>query len=175
MPLGKMRSDFMDKMLQRLVDQGVMPESFGEYIENALENKDSFIISGHKGWGILPLMAGVSAAAKSKFSIKQVKKEEDLSDSADYYIIGDLKIDDFEKLVVDSISKPETATITIKDPEHAYSIMKVLKAFYKATNDSSKTFQVLECAKINDEKKLVKITTMTFDESGKLSKKDLNA
>jgi hypothetical protein len=165
----------MDKMLQRLVDQAVMPESFGEHIEKALENKDSFIISGHKGWGILPLMAGVSAAAKAKHSIKQIKKPEDLEDQADYYIIGDLKIEDFEKLVVDSISKPNSATITIKDPEHAYSIMKVLKSFFKATNDSSKTFQVLECAKINDEKKLVKITTMSFDENGKLSKEDINA
>lgn len=165
----------MDKMLQRLVDQNVMPESFGNYIESALENKDTFIISGHKGWGILPLMAGVSAAAKAKFAIKQVKKEEDLADETDYYIIGDLKNMDFEKLVVDSISKPNTATITIKDPEHPYSVMKVLKSFYKATGDSSKTFQVLECAKIDDEKKLVKITKMTFDENGKMSKEDLNA
>lgn len=163
----------MDKMLQKLVDSGVMPENFGEYIQSAIENKDSFIVSGHKGWGILPLMAGVSATAKGKYSIKQVKSFENLSEEAEYYIIGDLKNIDFEKLVVDSLSISNSGTITIKDPEHPYSIMKIVKAYYKNTGDTSKVIQVLECAKINDEKKLIKIIKFSFDENGKVIKSTL--
>ncbi len=32
-----------------------MTESHGNYIEEAIMRKDSIIISGHKGWGILTI------------------------------------------------------------------------------------------------------------------------
>lgn len=163
----------MNKMLQKLVDQEVMPEEFGTYIDSGIAKKDSFIISGHKGWGILPLLASVTATAKADSNLKQVKKSEDLNDEAEYYMIGEVKDVDFEALVLDAICKPNSSVITIKSPEFGYSIMKVLKSFYKKTSDSSKTFHVLECAKEGDDKKLAKITTITFDENGKMKKVDL--
>jgi hypothetical protein len=67
---------------------------------------------------------------------------------------------------------PNTGMICLKDPDHPYSLMKILGDVYKAGCDPNKVFQVIECAKINDEKKLAKITRMSFDEKGKLVKVD---
>lgn len=162
----------MNPMLKKLVDSGFMNESHANYIEEAIDNKDTIIASGHKGWGILPLMATVSAVTKSKHSIKQVKGFEDLEADVDYFVIPDLKDIDFAKLVTDAIAVPNKSMVTIKDPDHPYSIMKVLKDVYKATGDTSKTFQIIECCKVNDEKKLAKITKMTLGEKGKITKVD---
>lgn len=162
----------MNTFLKKLVDQGFMTEGQGQYIEEAIMKKDSLIISGHKGWGILPLMATVSAVAKSNFKIKQVKGFEDLEDEADYLLIADLSNIDYAKLVADAILTPNSSFISLKDPDHPYSIFKILGDIYKANGPISKVFQVLECAKINDEKKLSKITQITMKENGKLTKVD---
>lgn len=162
----------MNAILQKLVDSGFMNESHAQYIEKAIDNKDTLIASGHKGWGILPLMATIGAVAKSKYSIQQVKGFDDLKAAADYYVIPDLKDIDFAKLVTDTVCIPNSSLITIKDPDHPYSMMKILKDMQKATGDNSKVFQVIECAKINDEKKLSKITKMTFDDAGKIIRTD---
>jgi hypothetical protein len=67
---------------------------------------------------------------------------------------------------------PETGMICLKDPDHPYSLMKILGDAYKAGIAKDKVFQVLECAKVDDEKLLAKITRMSFDEKGKLVKED---
>ncbi|MZQ75378.1 MAG: hypothetical protein GT589_04375 [Peptoclostridium sp.] len=162
----------MNPMLKKLVDQNFMTEAQAAYLEEAVGRQDTVIVSGHKGWGILPLMATLSAVAKSKFSIKQVKGFDDLADEAQYYIIADLSDIDFAKLIADTISIKDTSMITIKDPDHPFSLYKILGDVYKATGDTSKTFQVAECCKENGEKKLAKITQVTYNESGKLVKVD---
>ncbi|MEF9951594.1 MAG: hypothetical protein RR838_03310 [Clostridium sp.] len=162
----------MNPMIKKLVDSGFMTEAHGNYLEEAISNKDNLIISGHKGWGILPLMATVSAVAKGSFKIKQVKTFEDIKDEAEYYIIPDLKDIDYAQLIADTIQIPSTSMISIKDPDHPYAILKILKDVYKINSDTSKVFQVVECAKINDEKKLAKITKITIEDGGKLKKVD---
>ena len=162
----------MNTFLKKLVDQGFMTEGHANYIEEAIMRKDSLIISGHKGWGILPLMATASAVAKSNFQIKQVKNFEDLKDEADYYLIADLSNIDYAKLIADAIAVPNSSFISLKDPDHPYSILKILGDIYKANGPTPKVFQILECAKINDEKKLSKITQITMNENGKLTKVD---
>lgn len=162
----------MNAFLKKLVDQGFMTEGQGQYIEEAIMKKDCIIISGHKGWGILPLMASVSAVAKSNFKIKQVKGFEDLTDEADYLLIADLSNIDYAKLVADAILTPNSSFISLKDPDHPYSILKILGDIYKANGPTQKVFLILECAKINDEKKLSKITQITMNENGKLIKVD---
>jgi len=77
----------MNPFIKKLVDSKFMTEAQGNYIEEAVMRKDSIIISGHKGFGILPLFATISATAKSNFKIKQIKGFEDLEDEADYYLI----------------------------------------------------------------------------------------
>ena len=50
----------MNPFMKKLIDSNFMTEAHGNYIEEAVMNKDSIIISGHKGFGILPLFATVS-------------------------------------------------------------------------------------------------------------------
>ncbi len=163
----------MNKMLEKLVKQGFMTEEFGEHIEKAMEEKNSFIVSGHKGWGILPLLATLGATAKGVGSLKQVKSEEDLDADKDFLLIGDIKNVDYEDIVTKAYGKEGKAVIALKDPDHPYSINKVLKTVAKSGGDISKTYQVLECAKIDGESKLPKITVMTVNEKGKISKEDI--
>lgn len=162
----------MDPFLQKLVDQRFITEGQANYIEAAVMRKDSFIISGHKSFGILPLMATIGSVAKSNFQIKQVKTFEDLNEKADYYIIPALNDIDYAKLINDAMGLPNSAFIALKDPDHPYSILKLLTDVYKANGDTSKTYQVAECAKIDGEKVLFKITQMTMNENGKITKLD---
>lgn len=159
--------DSMNAMLKKLVDQGFMTESQGVYLEESVGRRESIIVSGHKGWGILPAMATLSATAKSQFKIKQVKSFEDLSDKAEYYIIADLKDIDFTKLISDTVAIPNSSVITIKDPDHPYSLFKILGDVFKSNGDTSKVYQVVECAKTNDVKHVAKITKVTLNEKGK--------
>lgn len=162
----------MNNFLKKMVDQGFMTEGQGNYIEESIMRKDCLIISGHRGWGILPLMAAAGAVAKGSFKIKQVKGFEDLKEETDYFLIADLTDIDYAKLIADAITAPNSSFIGLKDPDHPYSILKILGDIYKANGPTAKVFQVLECAKINDEKKLSKITQITMNENGKLAKVD---
>lgn len=163
----------MNPMIQKLVDSAFMTEAQGTYLEGVLAQKESIIVSGHKGWGILPLMATLSAVAKASYSIKQVKGFADLEEKADYYIIADAKDVDFGQLVAAAMAVPGSNLIAIKDPDHPYSFFKLLGDVYKSCGERSKVYHVLECAKIDDEKKLAKITRVAQDENGKTQKSDL--
>lgn len=162
----------MNPFLKKLVDQKFMTDGHANYIKEAAMRKDSFIISGHKGFGILPLMATISTVAKSNFKIKQVKDFEDLKEEADYYIIADLSDIDYAKLIADTMLVPNSSFIALKDPDHPYSILKLLGDVYKANSDTSKVYQVVECIKVGGEKQLGKITQMTLNENGKVVKVD---
>lgn len=163
----------MNPMIKKLVDSEFMTEAHGLYLEEVLGRKESIVVSGHKGWGILPLMATLSAVAKASYPIKQVKSLEDLTGDTDYFIIADAKEVEFGKLVAAAMAIPNTQMIAIKDPDHPYSFFKLLGDVYKATGDTGKVYHILECAKINDEKKLSKITRVSLDENGKTVKSDL--
>jgi len=162
----------MNPFLKKLVDTKFMTEGQADYIEAAVMRKESFIISGHKGFGILPLMATVSTLAKTNFAIKQVKGFDDLKEEANYYIIADLKDIDYAKLIADTMLIPNAALVALKDPDHPYSILKLLADAYMANGDTSKAYQVLECVKIDGVQQLGKITQMTLNESGKVIKVD---
>ncbi len=58
------------------------------------------------------------------------------------------------------------------NPDHPYSILKILGDSFKSNGVTSKVIQVIECAKINDEKQLSKITQITMNADGKLMKVD---
>ena len=164
----------MNKMLERLVNQGFLTEEQGNYIEKAIENKESLIVSGHKGWGTRPLIATLMGVAKSQFKTVQVKGFESLEKTdVDYFMIPGIKDIDFEKLVKDAMAAPDISLITIKDPEHPYSIFKLLREVFKETNDTSKTYHILECDKVDDAPILAKITEVTLNEKGRVQKTDL--
>ena len=162
----------MNSGLQKLVDQGFMTEEQGLYIEEAVKSHSTIIVSGHKGWGILPLLATIGSMAKDYYTVRQVKGFECLGEPADYYVIANPKETNYKGLVVDALCLPEGNMLALKDPDHPYSIMKVLKEVCKRTDNASTVCEVLECAKINDEKKLSKITRMSVTPDGKVQKID---
>jgi hypothetical protein len=162
----------MNPFLKKLVDQKFMTEGHANYIEEAVMRKDSIIISGHKGFGILPLMATISATAKSNFKIKQVKGFEDLNDPVDYYLIADLSNIDYAKLITDTVLVPDASFISLKDPDHPYSILKILGDVYKINGNTSTVYQLIECVKVDGVPQLSKITQISLNENGKLVKVD---
>ena len=162
----------MNSMIKRFVTQEFMTEAQGKYIEEAIMRKESIIVSGHRSAGIRPLMATLMAVAKSNFNSVQVKTFEDLENECDYLLIPGIDNIDFEKLIGDAMAKPNKAFISIKEPEHPYSIMKLLRNVYKTNGDTSKVYQTLECAKVNDVPKLTKITQMSLNEKGRVVRAD---
>lgn len=163
----------MHTMITKFVTQEFMTETEGQYIEDAINRKETIIVSGHRSAGTRQLMAALMAIAKSSFTSAQVKGFEDLEKYVEYLLIPGIDNLDFEKLISDAMAKQNTAFISVKDPEHPYSIMKLLRDVYKLNNDTSKVYQVLECSKIDDVPKLTKITSMELDAKGKLIKIDL--
>ncbi len=163
----------MHSMIQKFVSQDFMTEEEGKYIDEAIARKESIIVSGHKSAGIRPLMASLMAVAKASFSSVQVKGLSDLDSEVDYFLIPGIANIDFEHLIGQAMEKPNTSFVTLKEPDFPYSIMKLLRQAFKETGDSSKVYQVLECAKVDDVPKLTKVTRMSLDEKGKVLKQDL--
>lgn len=162
----------MHPMIQKFVDQKFMTQGQGEYIEAAIMNKESVVVSGHRSAGIRPLMASLMAVAKKEFANVQVKGFEDLEKETDFFLIPGIDNLDFEKLVGEAIGVEGTAFVSIKEPEHPVSLMKVLKANYKAGKAVGKKIHTLECIKVDDVPVLDKITMMVLNEKGKIEKTD---
>lgn len=158
----------MDAGFKKLVDSQFMTEAQAVYIENAVSQKENIIVSGHKGWGILPLLATIGNFAKQQFEVKQVKDLDSLTDDVQYYVIAAPKESDFEALVVKAFSADMARTITLKDPDHPYSIMKVLKQIKKV----DRPFCVVECAKVGESKICSNIKRMYLSADGKVMKED---
>ncbi len=163
----------MNQMIKKLIDQKFMTESQAEYLETAISNKDNIIISGHRGHGILPLLATLGTVAQGVGKLKPVRNiENDLNDdSANYYLIGDLKEVDYPSLLLNILSKENVSIITIKDADHSFSVMKLLKDVYASNNEATKTYQLIECTKDeNDVKKIAKIVKVVQNNQGKLER-----
>ena len=163
----------MNPMISKFVQQGFMTEEQGQYIEDAIMKKESIVVSGHRSAGIRPLMATLMAVAKKEFSNVQVKSFEDLEKEAEFFLVPGIDGIDFEKLIGDAIAVPNTAFISLKEPEHPVSLMKVMKANFKNGKGINKKIHTLECTKIDGVPILEKITEMHINESGKVVKTDL--
>ena len=160
-------------MISKFVQQGFMTEEQGQYIEDAIMKKESIVVSGHRSAGIRPLMATLMAVAKKEFSNVQVKSFEDLEKEAEFFLVPGIDGIDFEKLIGDAIAVPNTAFISLKEPEHPVSLMKVMKANFKNGKGINKKIHTLECTKIDGVPILEKITEMHVNENGKVVKTDL--
>jgi hypothetical protein len=112
------------------------------------------------------------AVAKKEFSNVQVKGFEDLEKETEFFLIPGLDNLDFEKLVGEAIGVEGTAFVSLKEPEHPVSLMKVMKANYKAGKAVGKKIHTLECIKVDDVPVLDKITMMVLNEKGKIEKTD---
>ena len=162
----------MNIMLKKFVDQEFLSQAQAEYIEEAVKNKESILISGHRSAGIRPFMAATMATAKSYHPSVQVKGFEDLEKDCDFLLIPGLDGIDFEKLIFEAIKQPNKSFVTVKEPEHPYSLMKLMRDAFKENQDTSKVYHMVECKKIDNVPKLVKITEMKLNEKGKMIKTD---
>lgn len=162
----------VNPMISKFVSQSFMTEEQGQYIEDAIMRKESIVVSGHRSAGIRPLMASLMAVAKSNFKNVQVKSFEDLEKETEFFLIPGLDNLDFEKLIGDAIAVENTAFVSLKEPEHPVSLMKVMKANFKAGKGIGKKIHTLECIKVDDVPVLDKITEMELGENGKILKKD---
>lgn len=163
----------MNPMISKFVSQNFMTEEQGQYIDDAIMRKESIVVSGHRSAGIRPLMASLMAVAKKEFSNVQVKGFEDLEKEVDFFLIPGLDNIDFEKVIGDAIGVPNTAFVSLKEPEHPVSLMKVLKANFKQGKGINKKIHTLECTKVDGVPVMEKITEMHIDEKGKVIKTDL--
>ncbi|MGM0603536.1 MAG: hypothetical protein ACQESS_09515 [Bacillota bacterium] len=158
----------MNKMIEKFVKQEFFSEEEGEYIDSAIKRKESIVVSGHRSAGVRPLLASLMAAAKKSFECQQVKGFDDLETDADFFLIPGIDGIDFEKLISEAAAKEDTAVITIKEPEHPISLMKILRMNSKEDKSLGKKFHTLDCKKENDVPYLDKITEIKLDENGKL-------
>ncbi|MDD2447761.1 MAG: hypothetical protein PHY91_08760 [Tissierellia bacterium] len=161
----------MNPMIKKYVDDNFMTEEEGQYIEDAIMNKESIVVSGHRSSGVRPLFANLMAVAKKNFNGVQVKKAEDLEKDAEFYLIP--ASDDLESMISGAIATGDSAIVTLKEPEHPISLIKILKTNFKQGKGGiNKKIHTLECRKENDIPFLDKITEMHIDENGKVVKTD---
>lgn len=165
----------MDKMIERFVKQEVITEEEGEYIDSAIKRKESIVVSGHRSAGVRPFLASLMAAAKKSFDCQQVKSFDDLEKEADFLLIPGIDGLDFEKLISEAVAKEDTAVITIKEPEHPISLMKILTLNARKDKSLGKKFHTLDFKKENDLPYLDKITEIMLNEKGKIKKQRFEA
>ena len=163
----------MHPMIRKYIDQNFMTEEQGQYINDAIMRKESIVISGHRSAGIRPLMAAMMAIAKANFSNIQVKDFADLEKETEFFLIPASDSVDFEKLIGAAMAVDETPFISIKEPEHPVSLMKVMKQQFKLGKGIDKKIHTIEAKKVDDVPYVDKITEFCMDESGKIVKTDL--
>lgn len=161
----------MHKMIERFVKQELITEAEGEYVDSAIQRKESIVVSGHRSAGVRPFLASLMAAAKSSFDCQQVKSFDDLENDVEYLLIPGIDDIDFEKLVSDAAAQEETALITIKEPEHPISLMKILTLNGRKDKSLGKKFHTLDFKKEDDVPYLDKITEIKLNDEGKIKKK----
>ncbi len=160
----------MHPMFQKLMNESFITEAQVQVIEEAVNDKRSIIVSGHKGWGILPLLATISTYAKADASIQQVKTISDIEEVADFHVVTNPKDSSFEDVIVSGIKQDGVNILAIKDPDHPYSLFKIMKDIQKDKGALTKKFLVIECAKKEELKHVSKLTSVEMDELGKLQK-----
>ncbi len=158
----------MHPMLDKLVSSEFMSENQAQIIEKAItEDKQTVIASGHRSAGVRPLLASIMTVAKTAGSSKQVKALEDVSDDVDYILLPGLAVENFEEYVQKCFDQ-KSPMITIKEPEHPYSMLKVMKKALKNGGSDKKEVYLLECRKIDDVPHLIDINKFYYDEKGKV-------
>lgn len=162
----------MNPMIQKYVDDEFMTEAEGQFIENAIMNKESVVVSGDRSAGVRPLYANLMAVAKKNFSAVQAKTADKVDDSAEFILIP--ASEEIENTVAAAIAIDSVAFITLKEPENPLSLMKLLKNNFKKGNKAAvgKVIHTVECRKVDGEPKLTKITDMVLTEDGKVQKTD---
>lgn len=164
----------MNPFINKFVDDGFFNETVGNFLQEALDNKESIIIAGHRSAGTRGFMANLMASAKKAYQTVQIKKPEQVDQEAEYYLVPGIPNIDFEALIGEVIQIPDSAFISIKEPEQPLSLMKLFKGFAKAGKPTAKKIHQVECDKKDGVPYVKKVTTYTQGEDGKVSRVDLD-
>ena len=153
----------MHPMLQKHVDSGYMKEEHGLYIEEAIAKGETLI------------MAAIMAVAKGSHKTAQVKDEAGIeaASDVDYILIPALTEENCESMVQAAFNKKGMGTITFKETELKYSMMKIMKVQAKEVGDLTKVVHLIECRKLDGIPHLINFSKMTYDEKGKVKREDL--
>lgn len=161
----------MHPMMKKFVDDGFMPETVANYIVQAIERKESIICAGHRSTGIRPFMATLMMISGKTFKAQQVKNFDSLENACDYFMIPGIDGLDFEELMYQAHLKP-ASMISLKEPEHPFSLFKILKKATKEHGPSNKIYHIIECDKEDGVPYVKKVTKVSQDENGKTLKED---
>ena len=72
-----------------------------------------------------------------------------------------------------AFNKKGMGTITFKETELKYSMMKIMKVQAKEVGDLTKVVHLIECRKLDGIPHLINFSKMTYDEKGKVKREDL--
>lgn len=161
----------MNKIIAKFVESKFITEGQGKIIEDGIKNKVSVIVSGHRSAGIRPFMANLMMLAKQEFKTVQVSGKDSLASDAECFLIPGIDGVNFEEIIQTAMEKDGASFISIKEPEHPYSIMKLLKAVYKSKGASDKKYLLIDCDKENDVPFVERITEVHINDAGKIVKK----
>ena len=76
-------------------------------------------------------------------------------------------------MVQAAFNKKGMGTITFKETELKYSMMKIMKVQAKEVGDLTKVVHLIECRKLDGIPHLINFSKMTYDEKGKVKREDL--
>ncbi|HHU12164.1 MAG TPA: hypothetical protein GXZ64_02950 [Clostridiaceae bacterium] len=162
----------MHTKLERYVNDGFMTEGQAQYIEGAIERGETLIASGHRSAGIRNLMAAVMSMVMEKHSSTKVKDAKDTESDTKYLLIPAFAEDTFLDTLQAAFNRKGQSLVTMKDPDHPYSVIKMMTVAYKTMADPEKVVNLMECNKIDGEPKLIKFSKMTYNEKGKVVRED---
>lgn len=159
----------MDKVIAKFVSQEFLSEKQGEILEENLMQGCSLVISGHRSAGIRPFLANMMMFFKQKFNAVKVGSIEDVAKEAEALMIPGIDDIDFEALILEAMKK-DCPMVTIKEPEHPYSIMKLLKKIYKSDGQFGKKYLLLDCDKEDGVPYVERMTLVSVSQDGKITK-----
>ena len=162
----------MNAKLERYVNDGFMTEAQANYIEEAIKNGETLIASGHVSANVRNLMAATMSIAMEQHKTTKVAGVDDVQGDALYFVVPKLNEDTYQDVLQAVLNKKGAALVTMKIPEHPYSVIKMMKDAYKAELDENKVINLMECNKIDNVPKLMKFSRMSYGENGKVLRED---
>ncbi len=120
-------------------------------------------------------MAAIMAVAKGSHKTAQVKDEAGIkaTSDVDYILIPAYRRKLCESMIQATFNKKIMGTITFKETELKYSMMKIMKVQAKEVGDLTKVVHLIECRKLDGIPHLINFSKMTYDEKGKKAREKI--
>lgn len=164
----------MHKNLEKNLESNYINQEQAEYIEKALENGESVIVSGHRSAGTRVFMVELIQMVMQggQHSLAQIKGASDVEGKdADYYAYPKPG-EDYEETIQAVFNKEGASIVTLKDDELPYSVNKIMKKAFKE-NGEQQILSLIIAEKIDDVPYVTKISRMELNEKGKIERSEI--